>query len=259
MIDPIAYYAELSNNQYCYELEFGNIYLPPFSTFNDRIKSVQRYWELINPLIKNHVDILNKVPTELLKKYKEEKEIYEEKIKTGKIISNEEHEYFSRVSEAEVVLDFEDEISFDTEFMPEYLGGSIITLSLSLLENLMNEVAKSVAEEYNIKFVLPSSKQPFINKYLHYFTNNCGFNITLEDNENERLDIIRQVRNKFIHEINRELPKEIEDAIKRISDTVEDKKFKINDLFISTSLFEICSLAKKLEIAYLNFRNSKKL
>ena len=114
-----------------------NIYNPepefhqPFSDFSYRFQSLYRNWILYKDFNKNHIDLLTQAEN----------------------VENEGAEYYDIHSEVAQV---------DIEFFPIHLRGSIISLSLSSLENLLNELAEEIAKDLDKPIKLDKRPLPFI-------------------------------------------------------------------------------------------------
>lgn len=220
---------------------------------------MQRFWQIMRKHVQNHTSIVKEIPNRIIKDFRIEEEKYRKEKSQGKIFSDEENMYYGGGwGDEELTLAYYDSsISNDLNYFPEYLRAFIVTFCISLLENLLFELSKIIAQDLNIPVRLPNTRIPFINKYLHFFTANCGLDIQLTDKELANLNAIREVRNRFIHEIDRKLPEEIENVIKEMNNTVTDKGFKIEDEFVDSSMQKISSLVKSIELAYINFFESE--
>lgn len=67
------------------------------------------------------------------------------------------------------------------------------------------------------------------------------------------LDAIREIRNRFIHRIDRDIPEQVKRVIgEMVSSAIDDEKL-ISDEFVDASLIKIAELVKIIEIAYIQF------
>ena len=210
-----------------------NIYNPepefhqPFSDFSYRFQSLYRNWILYKDFNKNHIDLLTQAEN----------------------VENEGAEYYDIHSEVAQV---------DIEFFPIHLRGSIISLSLSSLENLLNELAEEIAKDLDKPIKLDKRPLPFINKYLLWFTRNCKIEITINKEQHKKLDAIREVRNRFIHNLSREIPENIKKTIRETTKRLSNHEIVVNDDFVDQSLKEIATLVKNIELSYLDFYSELK-
>lgn len=221
---PKDYFLNVSaiKNIYDPEPEFSE----PFWDFAYRFQSLYRNWILFRDFNKNHIDLLTKAEN----------------------MENEGAEYYDIHSEVAQV---------DIEFFPIHLRGSIISLSLSSLENLLNELAEELAKDLNKPIELDKRPLPFINKYLLFFTRNCKMELTVNKEQHKKLDAIREVRNRFIHNLSREIPENIKKTIGEMAQNLSDHEIVVTDGFVDQSLKEISALVKKIELSYLDYSELK--
>lgn len=257
-MDPLFYYSELLNDQPIYIAEPGSseIVAPSFLNFESRILSLQRNWQLNKAHQEHHIKFLKQIPDAIIKDYRAaEKEYFKKKASGEKQPESEQEFYEWGWTDYELIEEFENGISSDIDYFPEYLRRSTISFLLSLLENFLLELSIEIAHNLNIEVNLSENKMPFINKYLNFFIKNCGLQINLDKTQNKALDAIREVRNRFIHNLDRAIPAQIQSTIQQMSTTLNDGKFIINDDFVDASMREISNLVKDIEISYLKFRS----
>lgn len=214
-------------------LSIENIYDPesefhrPFWDFSYRFQSLYRNWILYKDFNKNHINLLEQAENE----------------------ENECAEYYDIHSEVAQV---------DIEFFPIHLRGSIISLSLSSLENLLNELAEEIAKDLDKPIELDRRNLPFINKYLLWFTRICKIEITINKEQFKKLDAIREVRNRFIHNLSRDIPENVKKTIGEMTNNISNHKVVVTDEFVDQSLKEISTLVKNIELSYLDFYSKLK-
>jgi hypothetical protein len=217
--DNEYFYDYISDDLY-YETE--PIFFEPFWNFKYRFQSLQRNWKLTNEFTKKHIEKL---------------------IKAAEVENNSD-KYECLYSEIATP---------DIEYIPEQLKASTISLAISLLENFLDELSEEIAKDLNIKVELSVQKMPYINKYIMWMINGCGLNITLTKEKNRNLDAIREVRNRFIHNISRDIPENIKKTINKILGYSKNSAIIIDDRFVEFSMKEIAKLVKEIEIAYIDF------
>jgi len=217
--DAIGYFYDYIQDVSYYETE--SVFFEPFWNFKYRFQALQRNWKLSNEFAKTHI----------------------EKLKAADIVDKtQDYDYLY----SEMALP-------DIEYIPEQLKSSTISLSISLLENLLDELSEEIAKDLNINIEFSEHKMPYINKYIFWMIKGCGLNITLTKETNRNLDAIREVRNRFIHRINRDIPDHIKKTINKISGPSGDNIPIIDDLFVEFTMREIAKLVKEIEIAYIEF------
>lgn len=153
----------------------------------------------------------------------------------------------------------EDLHSWDSDFFFEYLFSGALSHGFSLLETLLDDVASDVAESLGKSIEDYDDKpMPYINRYIRFLEKGCGYKLGISKETWKRLDTIREVRNKYIHKLNRDLPKHIEDQIKSILNVTNDVKFEIDYHFTIEALKTICELAECVQREYWkNYKTNK--
>jgi hypothetical protein len=140
-----------------------------------------------------------------------------------------------------------DAIHTDSQHFIQYLRGSTLAHLLSLLEIYLADVAQEVAGE---KPRLTTGQEPYIERYLE-FLRRSGLTIVLNTNERKDLDTLRKVRNKFIHEIGKDLPEFIEREVRELLKRANAGEEQIQADFIQVAFVTIGKVAKRVEIAFL--------
>lgn len=216
----------MNANEYFYNIlaidpiyEPENIFFRPFWDFGSRFQSLQRHWELNKDYISNHISILKNV----------------------------------EIDSGELDVVYSETAEVDMEYFPEYLRLSTISFSLSLVENLIGHLSEEIASDLGVEIDLDKRHLPYINKYILWFTRGCGLEIVLDKSMWKNLDAIREVRNRFIHRIDRDIPEQVKRVIgEMVSATIDDEK-SITDEFVDASLIKLAELVKMIEIAYIQF------
>jgi len=193
-IEPNDYFYKLLEIEPIYVTE--DRFFEPFWTFKYRIQSLQRHWELNKDYMKNHISILKKVEGN---------------------------------GSAEFMEMFSETAGIDIDYFPEYLRLSTISFSLSLFENLLGSLSDEIANDLGIKVDLDNRPLPYINKYILWLTRGCGLDITINKSLWKNLDAIREMRNRFIHRIDRDIPIQINKIISEMVSTAIDEKNPISD------------------------------
>ncbi len=222
-MDSEEYFYQLLEINPYYETE--GIFFESFWEFMYRFQSLQRHWQLNKNFIQNHISIIKSVKGD------------------G---SAEFYDVFSETAQV------------DIEYFPEYLRLSTLSVSLSLVENFLGNLSEEVASDLGIKLEFENKKLPYINKYILWLTRGCGININIDKRTWKSLDAIREIRNRFIHRINRDIPDDVKKVISEmVSAAVEEEKV-ITDEFVDMALIKLAQLVKTIELAYIEFYEKTK-
>ncbi|MBP6880627.1 hypothetical protein KBC31_03300 [Candidatus Saccharibacteria bacterium] len=141
----------------------------------------------------------------------------------------------------------------DVEHFPEYIRQSTLAIALSLLENMLNGLSLEIAEDQGIDVDLPDKNIPYINKYILWFAQGCGIEIDINKSIWKSLDAIRTVRNRFIHQIDRDIPDQVQKVISEMAASSVDSKHLVNDEFVDVSLKKLAEIAKNVELAHISY------
>ena len=219
---PNDYFYQLLQIEPVYETE--NVFFEPFWQFKYRFQSLQRHWELNKEFVRNHISILN----------------------------NLDHD-----GTAEFDTVFSETAECDIEYFPEYLRLSTISFSLSLVENLLGSLSDEIAADLGVEIDLDKRPLPYIHKYILWFTRGCGLEINIDKSMWKSLDALREMRNRFIHRIDRDIPEQVKKVISDMVSSASKDDATITDTFVDTSLTKLSELVKTIELAYIAFYEKK--
>lgn len=230
--------------------------IPCFWEFSYRYNSLYRHWKLNRDLIQNHIKEIQEYPKDLMDGIEKGREKYFQEKAAGIEHDHDSRMFYEDDWSEEVMLDYTENMEPDIDYFPEFLKASTLSMALSTFENLLGDLSEDIAKELKVEVQLPEKPMPYISKYLYWFTKGCGMEITLSKENNKKLEAIRSIRNRFIHRISRDIPKNIQDTISAMVNRTENDDLISNE-FIEHSLLEISGLASKLEKAYIRFLEKK--
>ncbi|MBV6450410.1 MAG: hypothetical protein MHPDNHAH_01134 [Anaerolineales bacterium] len=212
------YFYQLLSIEPVYETE--DVFFEPFWVFKYRFQSLQRHWELSKKFIANHISALKNTKGD---------------------------------DSGEFDMAFSETAEVDFEYFPEYLRASTLSFSLSLVENLLANLSEEVARDLDIKVEFENKRLPYINKYILWLTKGCGIDINIDEEVWKSLEAIRQVRNKFVHRIDKDISEEVKKVVSEMVSDIAKKEKTITDEFVDVALLKISKLVKTIELAYIKF------
>ncbi len=221
-IDPFAYC--ISNPYFRCSENFSKI----FSEFETRIASLQRYFEINNLHIKQYI---NMSKTEL--KNRKNSDYDDLDIKAFGVCHFADVEYFYEM---------------------HYL--SILLMLFTLFETLLFDMTKDISKDQG-KYINFSEKEvPYINKYAMFLKEKCGLNIDINKASWNKLNIIRKVRNNYLHSLDKDIPENLQ---LELAETLGEQKHKItvDEEFISMTFEIIGDIAQEFEKAYWDYKKEK--
>lgn len=166
-------------------------FLEAFYEFDARLKSLQRYFEFGAKFVKTYL------------------------VESRRSLTREK-----TMGSAESGL-FHEEMTLSDETFRYYLRSSVLVQLFSLIENLFLEVAKDMADMQKQPLQLPIKPMPHFNKYVYYFENDCGLRLEIEKETWKTLDALREIRNRYVHELARDLPENIRIQLEAITGAQE--------------------------------------
>ena len=212
------YFLEILRIKPIYEVEAN--FHEPFWKFMYRFQSLQRHWILNKDFTNNHLEKLYDVEFD---------------------------------NSAEMHDVFDETVGTDIKFFPEYLRLSTISFSLSLFENLLGDLSAEISNQLNVDIELDKRSIPYINKYILWLSRGLGLDINIDKSLWKELDAIRELRNRFIHQIDRDISNKIKDTISEIIGKTISKNEIVSDDLVDASLEKISTLVKIIELAYIDF------
>jgi len=195
----------------------------PFWYFMYRFQSLQRHWELSKEFFGAHLDALRATKGD---------------------------------GSAEFDVAFSETAGVDIDYIPEYIRLSTISFSLSLVENLLGHLAEEIARDSGASVDLDTRPLPYINKYILWFTRGCGIDIDIDKQLWRRLDAIREMRNRFIHRIDRDVPEQVRKAMGEMVSGISDEQHSTTDVFVDACLQSLAELVKSIERSYIRYYDS---
>jgi len=204
--------------------EPGARFLKTFYEFAYRINSLNRYWVTTRSFIGRHMSGLRAVKTD----------------------GSAETDIFN----GEIFLS-------DQEHFPEFLRGAILSHSLAALENMLDDVAAEVASDLGAKVELDHRPLPYINRYMLFLTRNCGLNLVISKDLWKQLDAIRELRNRYIHKLDRDLPAQIKSTLEDIAGEIRLDDTLVDDVFVDHGLIVVAELGMAVETAFWQWYESR--
>lgn len=195
-------------------------FLEAFYEFDARLKSLQRYVEFGAKFVKTYL------------------------VESRRSLTREK-----TMGSTELGL-FHEEMTLSDETFRYYLKSSVLVQLFSLIENLFLEVAKDMAKRRKQALRLPTKPMPHFNKYVYYFENDCGLRLEIEKETWKTLDALREIRNRYVHELARDVPENIRIQLETITGVEEYANLPTDEAYMREAFKTVGHLAKKLHVAY---------
>lgn len=192
-------------------------FLHPFYEFASRIQSLQRHWHFSKEFIEHHIAELSRTPDD---------------------------------GSAEWSMAYAEVAEVDIEFFPNYLRGATIAICFSLFESMLGKVSDEVAKDMGVEIAFEKKTLPYINRYVLWLSRSCGLEIQIDKQLWKELDAVRELRNQFIHRMDRDLPPQIRKTLEALSQELPDAEFSIADDHVDLTFRTMANMAKRVELAY---------
>ena len=180
------------------------------------------------------------------------------------------HQYFHRyLSEEKSLVDkafqgessenYDEKYDFyysDNEFIPEIVNFSTIAQLMTLLETMLNDIAKEISGEPFHHGIANDNKKPAINNIINLFQHEFDLRIRIDDATWDDLHKLRKIRNQYIHKMDKTLFENIKTELNHLYHAESDEE--LDKEFVHLSFKTISNVAKSVELAYLKYRENKK-
>jgi hypothetical protein len=223
-IDPFSYC--IFNPYFKCNEDFSKL----FSEFEMRLGSLQRYFELNNLHIKEYLSSSK----EILRDHKNERS------KESNILDQ-----YGKCHYADV----------DYFYEMHYL--SVLLILFTMFENLLSNIVKDISYISKHDFNDFNQKDlPYINKYILFLKNKCKLNIPISQKEWQSLNTIRKVRNNYLHNLNIDIPDELQTELLKIMTPKNNNKVTVNEEFLEMCFNLFGKIASQLEASYWDYKRN---
>jgi hypothetical protein len=192
----------------------------PFWNFMYRFQSLERHWQLSKEFFSRHISDLEQTP-------------------------DDGEDGFAEI--------FSETAEVDMNYFPEYLRLSTISFSLSLVENLLSDLSEEISKSQRKVYQPDSRNIPYINKYILWLTRGCGIEIAIDKSIWRKLDAIRELRNRFIHKIDRDISDNVKKVMSDMISEASSQGEDITDQFVDAALETLALLVKEIELSYIDY------
>lgn len=221
-----------------------------FWKFSDRFNSLHRLWVISELQLKDHLSLLSSITekdfanwfnSELELSKKNHPQInLDDVMLTG--------------GEWDVVCDG---IKADEEYALENLLSSTLSAILANFETMLNDLTKELAVTNSLDHNIDSLKpRPHIDRYIIWMIEQLGIEDPRTKALNKEIDLFRQIRNKYMHSINRTLPQEIQKAFLSLIPKNGKEQFSLTTSVVNRAFECIATLSKKIEEELFKFMYS---
>ena len=225
-----------------YFIAKGN--LETFYEFEERFNSLQRYYYFSEAYTKTYLSE-SLAALEQLEDPSSEQSDY---------LQNQEKLHDEVFFDAAFSEGRELEIQDDQLLFPQYIRGSVVSHIFSLCETLLADVTTSVAEKLGEPINLPE-RGPYLDRYISYLRRDCGLPITITSETWKQINTLREIRNRYIHKIDRELSEQIKEHLEDWIGSPEEN-IDIDNDYVIAGFETIGNVAGLINDAHYEFMGS---
>lgn len=145
------------------------------------------------------------------------------------------------------LFEFQEIRESDKEHFGEYLRGSTLSHLFSLTEEVFAGVADDVARMLGEAVDLTEKPMPYINRYILYLERGCGLMLNIDKQSWKTLDALRTLRNRYVHQLDKDLPAAVRDELQRLVDEATEPETDVDDVYVRAAFKTVGDLAHRLE------------
>lgn len=138
----------------------------------------------------------------------------------------------------------------DREHFGTYLRAGVLSHLFALLETLLVDVAVEYEQRLGTTVAEESKRAPYIDQYLTFLRRACGLEIDIPKPAWRRLEMLRATRNKYVHDLSRDLPAEVREQLSDLLIAAGEGPAEIGPRFLAEAFRTIGSIAKSVETGY---------
>jgi hypothetical protein len=124
-------------------------------------------------------------------------------------------------------------------------NAAVQTQLFSVFENLLQEVIEMVRADFKIIDEIPDDKIPIVDRYIKWICNSAGIVVKFDKETNATLDLLRHIRNNFVHDNKRELPHQVIKRAEKLRQEAIELELEENE-HVVWKTFETISKAIKI-------------
>ena len=210
-------------------LQLDQIYVPeeyfyqPFYDFDSKINSLYRYFYI------------------------------SQKTTNQFLIESKASYVINRAKELDEVLDIiHSDITLpDVEYHLNFLYSSVLTQLFSIFENVLIEAIDLIREDLKITDEIPKEGGPIANRYLKWLDKSAGCEVTFDKNTWATLDVLREIRNSFVHANIKRTPVQMLKKQQEIKDKSVKQGYEEQEGYVFEAFNVISNAVKVVEIGVI--------
>ena len=139
----------------------------------------------------------------------------------------------------------------DLQYFDNFLLSSVLAQIFSLFESFLLEVIEAAKEELKTDEPISKDNIPLANRYLKWLTTAAGCEITISKDTWATFDVLRQIRNQFVHAHITEVPEQMKRRFLEIKDTTAAAGLSEAEGYAYVGFKTIATAVKQVELGFL--------
>lgn len=139
----------------------------------------------------------------------------------------------------------------DADYFDNFVFASILTQLFSAYEAYLLELIQILRQKISNQTPFSTENIPTINRYLKWMRDHGGCNLSLSKEANSLFDILREIRNRFVHGKVGDFPEQMRCRIDSLKESAHSKGMTENQFFILSGFRVVGESAKNVELAFL--------
>jgi len=139
----------------------------------------------------------------------------------------------------------------DLRYFENFLLSSVLAQIFSLFESFLLKVTQAAKVELKMDELNLKENRPLADKYLTWLTATAGCKITISKDTRATFEVLRQIRNQFVHAHIRVIPEQMKKKFMEIKDKAASTGLTESDAYAYIGFKTIADAAKQDALGFL--------
>jgi hypothetical protein len=157
----------------------------------------------------------------------------------------------ARKTQAEFIALHFDVTHSDSEYFERFVFSSTLTQLFSAYEAFLLGLISLLREKTGNDVPISKENVPLVNRYLKWMRDHGGFEVSISKETNTIFDVVRHVRNSFVHGNVTAFPEQMRDRVDSLRNLAISQGLSENQYFVLLGFRAIGESAKQVELAFL--------
>jgi hypothetical protein len=149
-------------------------------------------------------------------------------------------DWFEEMMHSEITL-------WDIDFYNKFLYAAVLTQLFAVFENVLQEAIDMVRADFKIVDKIPDEKTPIVNRYIKWLSHSAKIVVKLDKDTSATLDLLRQIRNNFVHDNKRELPHQMKKRAEKLRQEAIEQELEESEHIVWKAFTTISKAIKVVE------------